>query len=355
MPSGKHLGTIIGFDALNAERQARADSLISDFESAGASISRIQVDWAELEPTEGQFDSVALTEALQTAVPENTPIFVTLSTLDSDGLTLPSYLLGSDGTLGPGQTIASAQVIDAFENLLDWLVPQLDAAGVFALSLGNEVDIPIEDGLATADDAVVFFQSGIEAAERIDPDLATTVTLTIGAIQNQRSFLADIVEAVDFTTFNHYCLDEALLVTRQPRWVQDFDAIAEASDSKPYFIQELGCPVGFGDDGPGAPARPPNGLMGDPSIQADYFRYTLGRLETDPQFIGATLFQLFDWSPELAASFSDPLRQAGATIAGDRLEEWLATVGLCRWSDGSCRPAWDVVLENTTALEATRN
>ncbi|MEM1144377.1 MAG: hypothetical protein AAGI88_17490 [Pseudomonadota bacterium] len=36
--------------------------------------------------------------------------------------------------------------------------------------------------------------------------------------------------------------------------------------------------------------------------------------------------------------------EQGVQEAGDRLDEWLATVGLCRWADGTCRPAWDTFL-----------
>jgi hypothetical protein len=68
----------------------------------------------------------------------------------------------------------------------------------------------------------------------------------------------------------------------------------------------------------------------------------------------ATAFQLFDWSPELAAMFAQPLRAAGLPAFADRFEEWLATVGLRRWSDGSARPAWNAWLDQLERVREAR-
>jgi len=157
--------------------------------------------------------------------------------------------------------------------------------------------------------------------------------------------LAELLDALDIATFNHCYLDSFLQVTGPDRWATDVARMKDAAGELPIMIQELGCPTGYGDDGAGAPTRPANGLMGSPTIQLEYFEYFRNVFTDDPQFRAATVFQLYDWSPALARRFGDLVRAEGATLIGDRFEEWLATVGVCRWADGSCRPAWDAFLE----------
>ena len=75
---------------------------------------------------------------------------------------------------------------------------------------------------------------------------------------------------------------------------------------------------------------------------------------SDPQLRAATMFQLYDWSPELAGLFGDSLRDEGAVLLGDRLEEWLATSGFLRWEDSFERPAWQTWLAQLQRVRAAR-
>ena len=348
LPPGPHYGIIVGFDDLTTgpfDRTANADRLLDEAALAGASISRIQVDWSELEPSPGVYDGIALDASLAGGSAREQSVYVTLSTLDTDGLTVPADLLNENGRFVAGLTAASPEVVQRFTDFLEWMVPRLDES-VWALSLGNEVDAPINDDFASPEDALVFFRAGIERVRSLDPDIAVSVTLTIGSPDTQPDFTRDLMSELTLSTFNHYCLDEVIQVSAEDQWERDIALIKTASAGLPIMIQELGCPVGYGDDGMGAVPRPANGLGGDPDIQAAYFAFFDRLFLEDPQFRAATVFQLYDWSPELAELFGDLLRDGGDELAGDRLEEWLATVGLCRWADGTCRPAWDVFLQS---------
>ena len=66
------------------------------------------------------------------------------------------------------------------------------------------------------------------------------------------------------------------------------------------------------------------------------------------------MFQLYDWSPELAGQFGDALRDQGFPTAGERLEEWLATSGFLRWEDSFERPAWQTWLAQLERVRAAR-
>ncbi|MEL7232260.1 MAG: hypothetical protein AAGJ85_07105, partial [Pseudomonadota bacterium] len=273
--------------------------------------------------------------------------------LDSDGLTLPEDLL-EDGSLKAGLSLSSPEVLGRFEAFLDWLIPILEQEEVWGIALGNEVDLPVEDSLATAQEARIFFETGLARVDMLDEDMATSVTFTPAAPSRFGAEFSTLIGAMDIVTFNYYCLDENLQVTRKTRWDSDVRDFKAAAEGKQIFIQELGCPVGYGDDGAGAPNRPANGLMGASDIQVEFFEDMTARVATDPQLRAATVFQLLDWSPSLARSFSDPVRDAGFPLAADRLEEWLATVGLCRWADAICRDAWPVFLEGVEDIRAAR-
>lgn len=347
LPDGPHMGIIVGFDDLSAgdvDRQGRSTELLDQAASRGASISRIQLDWAGLETAPGEYDLEPLSQALEDARQRGQLVYVTLSTLDSDGLTLPEYLLDDDGKLKDGLSLASPEVTGRFEDFLKWIVPQL-GSDVWALSMGNEVDSPIADGIVPANDALVFFQAGAQQIKTLDPDLATTVTLTIGAPTTVPNFAEQLNDGLDLATVNHYCLDASLQITGQDQWERDVQTMKAMAHGKPIMIQELGCPVGFVGD-PTTFASKASTMNGSQALQSAYFTFFDRLYAEDPQFRAATVFQLFDWSPELAEMFGDFVRSEGASLAGDRLEEWLATIGICRWTDATCRPAWDVWLNS---------
>ncbi|MEM7570860.1 MAG: hypothetical protein AAF337_13795 [Pseudomonadota bacterium] len=357
LPDGPHVGILVGFDSLNNpayDQPARVDTLLAELRNAGGTISRVQFGWRSIETAQGVYDGTDLEEALQRAMAEGDYVFATFETIDISEAVFPDYLLGPDGELADGLTLSSPTVLTALENVLEFIVPILGSAQVWGLALGNEVDSYTGDGLGEIPDMVTFYERAAETVNRIDPDIAATVTLTIGAPVNQPALAEGLLDAMDIASFNHYCLTEDILVTPdEADWQDYFDRMKLFADGKDIFVQELGCPVGFGDDGVGAPMRPPNGLGGSQQIQADYFAFVLNAFATDPQLRAASVWQLLDWSPELATSFSDPLR-AVDQVSGDRLDEWLATSGLCRWSDGTCRPAWDTLLSGAQAIAQAR-
>ncbi|KLE31753.1 hypothetical protein AAW01_09615 [Aurantiacibacter gangjinensis] len=345
LSSGPHWGMIAGFDPLDAARAAKADARFAEAKDAGLTLGRIQIDWSDLETAPGEYDGDMLAEALADPRLDGLNVFVTLSTLDTDGLTLPDYLL-SDGELRQGLTMASPEVVDAFTAMLDWLAPQLLAEDVWGLSLGNEVDVPIGDGLVGQEAARQFFVAGMSHWNTTTPDIAVTLTLTPAAIESTPNLVAAARGQSDIVTYNLYCLNPDLTVNDAAGWQADLDAIKTAAGDREVFIQELGCPAGY--DGGG-------GIGGTPATQAQFIDFMGDAFATNPQLRAATVFQLYDWSPELASQFARPLRDADEPVIADRLQEWLTTVGLLRWSDSAPRPGWTGFLAQLQALEAARD
>jgi hypothetical protein len=180
------------------------------------------------------------------------------------------------------------------------------------------------------------------------PEIGITATFTVGGPDG----IPDLFEATrsraDIVSFNYYCLTGDLIVTGEAEWEARLDGMKEDAGDRDIFLQELGCPVGYG------PSGEPSGIGGSLDNQAAFFEFFGEAFATDPQLRAATAFQLFDWSPELAAMFAQPLRAAGLPAFADRFEEWLATVGLRRWSDGSARPAWNAWLDQLERVREAR-
>lgn len=346
---GPHWGIIEGFNPAaptGFDLESRTDALLAEAAERGASIARVQVDWSELETAPGVYDQGLLDSLLAELRDYDQAGFVTLSTLDSDALTLPAYLLDSEtGLLIEGLSLSSPEVEAAFEVFLDWFVPQLTEAGVWGLALGNEVEIPVEDGSVTSGEAALFFENGLAHVQTLDPDLAATVTFTTGAAMIAPDLVARVVAASDIFTVNFYG-DNADDLPTPDDWAAGLAGIKEMAAGKPIFFQELGMPVGYADAGLPGESEVQSSL----ETQSAFFDFMGQQIANDPQLLGATVFQLYDWSPALIDSFLEGLDTD--FFAG--FAEALATLGLVSWTDGTTRPAWSSWLEALDIAEAVR-
>ncbi|MEL6541831.1 MAG: hypothetical protein AAFQ34_10550 [Pseudomonadota bacterium] len=347
LASGPHLGMITGFDPLNAERAEQAALRYQQARASGASVGRVQIDWSELETAPGEFDEQALVDAFEDPGLEGMNLVVLVSTLDTEGLTIPAYLMEGDG-LRDGLTLGSPEVVNAFTVFLDWLGPQLMAREVWLLSIANEPIGPIEDGLATEDGAVTFYSTAMDRWNEAVPEIGVTATFTLAAPSGIPLFFEAVRSRADIVSLNFYCLTADIQVTGQSEWEARLAQMKADAGDRDIFIQELGCPVGY------SPQARDTFIGGSLENQVAFFEFFGEAFATDPQLRAATMFQLYDWSPELAAMFGDLLRDQGVQVAGDRLEEWLATSGFLRWEDSFERPAWQTWLSQLERVREAR-
>lgn len=347
LAAGPHFGMITGFDPLDEARKRIATDHYAEARAAGMSIGRVQVDWAELEPAPGVYDGDAFDEAFADPNLAGLNLAVLVSTLDSDGLTVPAYLV-RDGVLRDGLTLASPEVTDAFSDFLDWIAPRLLERNVWLLSIANEPLGPIEDAMVSESEAVQFYSAAMDRWNENVPQIGITATFTSEAPNGIPDLFAAVRARADIVAFNYYCLLPDITVSSQQQWESDVAGMKADAGSREIFLQELGCPVGYG------PRGQPSAIGGSVANQAAFFEYFGNQFAQDPQLRAATAFQLYDWSPELAASFAKPIDAAGMPVLAGRLEEWLATVGLLRWSDASERPAWETWLVQNRRLKDQR-
>ncbi len=353
---GPHIDFIVGFDALNPKQAARANSLFAEAVTAGRRTTRVQLDWSVLEPQPGVYDTAELKEALDFASQSRQSVFVTVTTLDTGELTMPADLVAADGrTAAAGLTLDGPEITRRFRRFLDWLVPEIAAYKVWGLSLANEPST--NSGTISEQEIVDFLTQSADYAKTLDTDLAITVTLASATDPAQRSFSDAVMKHLDIAMFNYYCLDfDGLQATDQARWASDLDVMISAAGGRDIFFQELGCPVGYSDLG-GTKSPPPEAIGATPRIQQAFFQYMMDQLVARDQLRGASIFQLFDWSPKLSRAFTqfliDP-REDGSQATAAALQEWMMTVGMCRWPDGVCREAWNVYLDGVARAANVR-
>lgn len=352
---GPHLGYIVGFDALDAQQRAIAENRFSAAVAAGMRIARVQFGWGELESAPGVFERGALMSVLDQASVSGQQVFFTLSTLDTGELTIPTDLMSTDRlSPAPGLTLDGAEISTRFRAFLDWLIPEIAAYDVWGLAIANEPSTLFES--ISQQEISNFLISGADYANAFTDEIAITVTIAGAADSNAEiiQFVADLMPHLNIASYNYYCLGtNTLQTTDLATWTADVNTLIARAQGREIFFQELGCPAGWSDLG-GLAVPPPPMINATPQIQADFFRFMLAEIETRDELRAATVFQLNDWSPELAKLISDPFRLGGDPVTADRFEEWLATVGMCRWSDGSCRDAYAIFLDGVARTAGVR-
>ena len=141
LPAGSHISIIKGFNISHPPRTKRnMDVRWNEALSKGMKVTNIQLDWAELEPKPYQYNKQFLEEMLLSKEADGLKTYVLLSTIDSEGFTLPSDLMDDDSITGltDGMQFDNPLVLARFKRLLDWVVPMIVSHGGWALSVGNE-------------------------------------------------------------------------------------------------------------------------------------------------------------------------------------------------------------------------
>ena len=152
-------------------------------------------------------------------------------------------------------------------------------------------------------------------------------------------YLQPILSESDVACFNYYCQNDRLDVN--PRTVErDVQKMLDVSGGRFIVLQEMGCPAGFD-----AKSR----IRGSERKQRNFYRRMIEAIAAEPRIRAAFAFGLVDWSPELVHYF-DPILEGLPQWFIASFRETLQTIGLCRYDDGTCRPALGVFLEGVDRL-----
>ncbi len=347
LPPGQHLSIIKGFEELQPELDAKAEAYIGEAISRGMKIGRVQTDWGILEPEAGKYVKAELERALQDQKSKGLKPFISLTTMDTGGYSMPPFYMEDGGEkLKGGMTMGSPEITAGFNRLLDWLVPLCKEYDVWAISIANEPETMFEEFPGEIEGLSTFLRSARQHAHSLNPDLAITVTLGAGAVLDNERWIKRLVAESDIATFNYYALNHNTLdVLGDMALVKaHIKQLMAAAGDRYVVIQELGCPAGY--------EGKPSTMRASLEKQKRFFETMAESIAAHPKLRAAFVFQLVDWSPELAKWFNESLlgeEAAGST--GDKLTEWIMTTGLIRFADGEARPAWPIFLDTITKLQ----
>jgi hypothetical protein len=349
MASGKHVSLIKGFninqppDTNSAMHQKWNEAI-----DAGMKIGRIQVDWIELEPYPYEYDMAAFEEKLFELKNDGLQPFVLLSTIDSEGFTIPSDLTDSNtGTLlADDMHFDDPQIFDRFEKLLDWVVPMIISHGGWVLSVGNEPGNFLNDHPSEQEHIANFLYNARAYSHSIDNRLAITMTLAFGSIKQGHDFHVSLLANSDVLSFNYYASDTQSYYDDISASINnELDIMLDLAGDKSIVFQELGASAGYDDT--------PSQINASEIKQSQFFEEVFSRMKAEEKIRAAVIFQLVDWDPVLVDTlYTQPLLNSG--VSQDyvfRLAENLETIGLIRYSDGSERIAWQTVLNEIRLLK----
>ncbi|MCW4255357.1 MAG: hypothetical protein N0C84_02700 [Candidatus Thiodiazotropha taylori] len=343
LSSGGHISL---FKSFNAEQPVVTDSAMqarwNDALNQGMDVARIQVDWADLEPQPNQYNTDLLLEELMEMQQSGLQAFVLLSTIDSEGYTLPQDLSDENsGTkLVNGIQFDDPLITSRFESLLDWVVPMVVEYGGWVLAVGNEPGNFLMDYPEAEASVVNFLRSARRHVRTLDERLAVTMTLAYENQEMGSSFHSSLLAEVDVASYNYYAINPDLFFEGDLSTVnRELDAMLNAAGDKPVIFQELGASAGYEETD-----SPMNASL---SRQTEFFDAFFNRMSEEQRIRVAVIFQLVDWDPDLVESeYAEALRADGLPEdMVQRFSESYETMGLIRYADGSSRPAWNRVLQ----------
>ncbi|MEL6845114.1 MAG: hypothetical protein AAFP02_18055, partial [Bacteroidota bacterium] len=233
---GPQIGIIQGFNGDNPPAiQDTIENRMAEARTAGMKIARVQVDWADLEPQPREYDFADLRAALEENQALGLETMLTLSTYDSDDLTIPEDL--------KSEAIDSEATLDRLFALLDQMVPILSQHGVWLMTIANEPDTHFEENPDLWRNLRNMLIAVRDYSHELDPDLAISMTFTEGGFHQDVRGIRELVKECDLACFNYYgqnILGEADDMETVRR---DLRALLRAFSDQELVLQELGCSV----------------------------------------------------------------------------------------------------------------
>lgn len=323
------IGTIQGFNPSNPS--TTADSIAArwnDAIDAGMSVCRLQIDWPELEPFPNTYNQLGFEQKLLDMKKRGLQPFLLISAYDSDGPVVPDDLSEKD--------FDDPELIQRFKNLMEWVIPLLIEYDGFLISISNEADNAFGEISGLHNEILIFLQHVKEHVHEIDKDMAVTVTIAEGSLDENKPGINEILAACDVACFNFYGAKSqstpSLYYAAQTgsEIKSDIQRMLDVSGEKNIVIQELGMYSGN------------NTLNSSQEIQRRFFELFFTEMKNEERIKAAFNFQLVDWSPEATEIFAQAFENEGMPLDFIlQFAESLETIGLIQYDDGQRKKAWD--------------
>jgi len=348
LPPGQHPAAIVGFPGvLPLATSLSVDAHFAEAIDHGMTVGRVQVDWRDLELTEGQYTLSELETQLSSLADLGLRPMLLLAALDGEAL-VPDDL---QDLLDAGEFVDGDVFTSRFALLLDRVIPMLVQHGGWSITVINEPanyldDYPENEQARQIDASVNFTAAASDHVHSIDPRIAVTVTFRDGhALNSGAPYTARFLEHCDIASFNFYYGDVSNLTGTPLQSPIDPNGVREEiveliaiADGKEVVIQEVGLHAGYED------RASPTGTSLD--LQRQYLEIFFEEIAKEPIIRTAVWFTMVDFDPGTAELLVAPLRDEGISESFiDAFLETLVTSGLLRFADGSERPAWSSFVE----------
>lgn len=347
LPDGHHPTFETGFNIDNPRFLRRAIAAYqNEATQAGMDVKPFELDWSELEPRPGEYDLDETIDRLAEYQENGWQPLIYLRAIDSDDLTIPAYLKGSEDAVSLSDVDVSApEFIASYTNLLDVIVPIVRDYDGFAIMVANEPDNFLTPHPELTDQVVDFVTAARTHIHSLDDALAVGVALSNGfdhdddadTVRPPLPHHLALINASDIAVYNFYCL--RVSDADQPASVRDRIATRiDAAAGRDIIFQELGCPGGEAA-----------GLT--ETFQSRFFELAYSEMR-DTNTRVSVVFQLVDWTQATIEFYAEALRpildaepafKENPDLIFLYLDQ-LSAIGIIDAKDGTPKPAWFVFL-----------
>ena len=201
----------------------------------------VSLDWALLEPTEGNYDNT-WPATIESYYPSQTgDLTLVLRPLDTIGPSLPSDLVG--------KAFNDPLVITAFDNFLTNLHGQLttlNATGKLKwIHVGNEIDASLGSDVTKWAQWQAFFVAAKNKIETLwGAGIVVSSIVEFSALEdvNIRAQYLSFLPQLDSAALTYYPLNADFTMRPPATVATDFDLMTSAITTKPILLQENGYP-----------------------------------------------------------------------------------------------------------------
>ncbi len=343
LPAGQYYSFETGFNIDNPRRIRRAIRRLQDEATqAGMRVKPLEAGWPDIERREGRYNLREFEEQLRSYNEEGWRPLVFIRVIDSDDVTIPEYLKGTDDAMSLNEIdVSSPRIIARYNALMDRVVPLVRQYNGFAIMISNEPDNFLIPYPQLTGQVLQFFTAARDHIHSIDPNMAVGVALSNGfdhdddrdRIRGPLNFHTAIIDAMDVAVYNMYC--QRVSIRRQAASVQSRIASRiRAAKGKDVIFQEVGCP----SDGE-------SGLSLE--HQRNFFEQYFAAISNTSVRV-AIVFQLVDWTQGTIEFYADALRPIMESEPAFRENpdlifvflDQLSSIGVVDAATGEPKPAW---------------
>ncbi len=288
----------------------------------GIDVTELSIYWDEIETSPDVYNPetnwLAIANAFYSA--NNTAVSLTISVIDTTSARLPADLAD--------RPFDDPEMIQRFNNLLDYAAVQIPDMSLTSISIGNEVDIYLRG--RQWKEYEQFYQAVSVHAHELWPDTPVGVKSTFdGLTGNSGDSLFSLNRKSDAIFITYYPLKSDFTVREPETVLSDFDTISRRYPERPLYFLELGYPSGKGNNS-------------SESMQAEFIRRTFQAWDSHMDQVKLISFAwLTDINPRAVKEYE---RYYGISNGG--FSSYLGTLGL-RTFDDEDKKAFQALREET--------